>query len=171
MKKIFFIGCFVFLNACQAEPMTPSQKALQVMVGKKIDSLEVLSLSGEKANLAMFKGGKPIVLNIWATWCPPCIKELPSLDALATREDYLVVAISTDKEAKVAQNFLEKENLQNIIAFHDPNGKITRKALMALALPVTYILDSTLTIRAVETGDKDWNSAKMIAKIQKSLKN
>jgi thiol-disulfide isomerase/thioredoxin len=80
-------------------------------------------------SLDSFKGFT-IVFHIWATWCAPCVKEVPSLDRLAARLDRnkaIVVAVSQDKGgAAIARPFLEGLGVRNLSANSDPGGKLSR---------------------------------------------
>lgn len=98
---------------------------------------------GETVTLAAFEG-KPLLLNLWATWCAPCIAEMPTLDALAGRsEDLQVLALSEDfegQEAKVAA-FFEERKLTQLEAYQDPQLGMM-EALKAGVLPTTILYDA-----------------------------
>lgn len=143
-------------------------------LGQNIAELKVLTLDAEPqtmAETAELYDNKPIVLNVWATWCPPCLKELPSLDALAKEGDYTVITLATDKTAGAVQAYLQKQPWgAHFKVLHDPAGRVTYGAIGARALPVTYILDEKLTIQGIEAGERDWNSRDIRAKITQYLK-
>ena len=111
--------------------------------------------------LAAFKG-KPLLVNLWATWCVPCVKELPTLDALAAAQagKLQVVAISEDLEgAKVVPSFLSAHGIKTLKAYHDPNN-----ALMTLykeaSLPVSILYGADGKELWRVPGDLDWQGAK-----------
>lgn len=98
---------------------------------------------GTETSIAAY-AGKGIVLNFWATWCAPCVREMPELDAVrATLADdgIEVLAVSTDRggHADIAA-FYERTNIQNLEALHDPRGAASR-ALGVRGLPTTLIID------------------------------
>ena len=103
-------------------------------------------LYGNPITLADYSG-KVVLLNIWATWCPPCRAEMPSLDDLAGEmegPDFALIALSTDRAGpeRVAQ-FYEDLRIENLEVMHDRGGKVSRQAGV-LGLPVTLVLDREL---------------------------
>lgn len=114
------------------------------------------AFSGEKVNFSRSKG-KVIVLNFWATWCAPCIAEMPGLEALynkyGTRVDFYFV--SSDKKSTI-ENFMQ-ENKYSFPVFAPL--QLSPRALAAQALPTTYVIDKNGTIVMKEFGAADWNSA------------
>lgn len=120
---------------------------------------------GRAVRIADFKG-KVVVLNLWATWCAPCVKEMPTLDALAVREGerLQVVTVSQDFEpAKVAPFFAEKK-FRKLQPFID--SEIAFSTQMGLNLPATILYDSQGREVWRMLGDTDWAgdaAAKLIA--------
>lgn len=105
--------------------------------------------------------GKVVLLNIWATWCPPCRAEMPSLDRLAGAmegDDFAVVPLSTDRAGpeRVAE-FFEQIQVRNLPVLHDRSGDVARQAGV-LGLPITLILDREGREIARLIGDADWDS-------------
>ena len=93
--------------------------------------------------LANFKG-KVLLVNFWATWCAPCVKEMPTLDALQVKlggADFQVVAIAQDREgARIAKPFHEKQGWTNLAFFAEAPGKFMRDAKLQ-GLPTTLLID------------------------------
>jgi thiol-disulfide isomerase/thioredoxin len=106
--------------------------------------------------------GKVVLLNVWATWCPPCRAEMPSLNRLAGAlegEDFALVPLSTDRAGpeRVAEYF--KENgFRNLDVLHDRSGDVARQ-VGVLGLPVSVILDRQGREIARLHGDADWDSS------------
>jgi len=120
---------------------------------------------GRKATLADFRG-KPVLLNLWATWCAPCVKEMPTLDALAVREGerLQVLTISQDFEAAKIAPFFEKAKFRKLQAWHDPETAFSLQ--MGVNLPTTILYDSNGREIWRMLGDTDWvggPAAKLIA--------
>jgi len=139
--------------------------------GKPAPDTEFLDPDGEKTTIADY-AGKPLLLNLWATWCAPCVAEMPTLDALAAREPNLrVLAVSQDvegQEVKVA-GFFEERKLSRLEPYRDPQlGLMT--ALGAAVLPTTILYDGRGREVWRMTGAADWTgaeAAKLLAEASK----
>ena len=112
--------------------------------------------------------GKVVVVNFWATWCPPCRKEMPSLDRLAAETDgtdVAVVAISNDLGGLAKPRaFFEEQGITHLALYHDPGRKLAREVGI-LGLPVTLILDREGREVARLVGDAEWDAAEAKAVI------
>ncbi len=113
--------------------------------------------------------GKVLVVNLWATWCGPCIEELPSLAKLAeaTKDEGIhVVAISVDRaEPSVVRKFLDKNGAANLEAYQDDGMKLA-SPLGVRGLPTTFVLDAEGRIRGTLVGPADWTSPAALALIR-----
>ncbi len=105
--------------------------------------------------------GKVVLVNLWATWCPPCRAEMPSIDRLAGEmagADLAVVALSTDRfGAERVQKFFDEIDVRNLAVYQDKRSEVAR-AVGAMGLPVTLILDREGREIARLTGDAHWDS-------------
>lgn len=121
--------------------------------------------TGKTITLAALKG-KPVLLNLWATWCGPCVKELPTLDALAARQKgkLVVVTLSQDMDAAKAKAFLAGRNLPHLGVYTDPKMQWLPAVTANLPTSILYGADGKERWRVL--GDRDWtdaDSAKAIA--------
>ncbi|MEG3660092.1 TlpA disulfide reductase family protein [Arenibacter palladensis] len=111
--------------------------------------------------------GKVILVNFWATWCPPCVAEMPSMQKLY--DDYgekvTFMFVTSDDRQKV-ENFLKRKNL-NLPVYYPVSE--TPETLKSKLLPTTYIINSKGEIVVAETGAADWNSSKTRALIDDLL--
>ena len=116
-------------------------------------------LDGAAHSLADF-AGQVVVLNFWATWCAPCRKEMPSLDALQAGlgdRGLRVVAVATGRNAPDAiVRFFGETGIETLHPYTDPNMELAR-GMAVLGLPVTVILDREGREIARLTGEADWN--------------
>ena len=114
--------------------------------------------------------GKVVLLNLWATWCAPCRKEMPDVAKLQKElggAEFEVVALSIDRKGLAAsQAFLKETGADNLAAFVDPEGN-SLKALQALGLPATVLIDRNGKERGRLLGPADWSSpeSKAIVKL------
>lgn len=82
-------------------------------------------------------------MNLWATWCAPCVREMPTLDALAAREkaSLHVLTVSQDMEPGKVQPFLTERKLANLVAYRDPELQFSTG--MGVSLPTTILYDAS----------------------------
>ena len=117
---------------------------------------------GGGISLADFRGN-PVLVNLWATWCAPCVKELPTLDRLAQRHErdgqFAVLTVSQDMgpQPSVAA-FLAKLKLTRLGSFHDPKMALSG-ALNAEVLPTSVLYDAQGREVWRYVGDFDWSGA------------
>ena len=141
MKKLVFTGGTAF----------PTD------LGDKI----VLDEHGNEILFAALVDDRPVLINFWATWCAPCRKEMPSLDALAASfpsQDFVVLPVATGKNSVddiVA--FFEDIGVSNLPVLRDP-GMDVAGSFGVFGIPTTLFLDRTGTVIARLSGDADWST-------------
>jgi cytochrome c biogenesis protein CcmG/thiol:disulfide interchange protein DsbE len=101
--------------------------------------------------------GKVVVLNFWATWCPPCVEEMPSLVALQNRmkDRVTVVAVSVDVDGDAYHKFV-KDHKVNLLTVRDSDQK-SNTLYGTYKFPETYVIDREGKIRRKFIGAVDWN--------------
>ena len=120
-------------------------------------------LSGRQVSLSDFKG-KILFVNFWATWCPPCREEMPSMQKLHARlkdKDFLMVAIDLQESAEPVKKFLNEYEL-TFMTLLDSKGE-TGPLFGINSIPTTLIMDKNGMIIGVAMGPRDWASKKSIA--------
>jgi thiol-disulfide isomerase/thioredoxin len=112
-------------------------------------------------HLANYRG-KVVLLNFWASWCVPCIEELPSLLQLHhDRPDLAILAVSIDEDANDYKRFLVRRHV-DLITVRDPN-QTAAKLYHTEGWPETYIIDRNGRIRRKIVGDPDWSNPEIRA--------
>lgn len=177
------LGSLVALSACdrqveqteQAEPDIETAKQEEIIESKsgltgRLDiskrGSEMLDAAfedpdGLPVNLREFKG-KPLLVNIWATWCAPCIVEMPMLDALAKREherlNVMVVSQDIQGAARVTP-FFEKQDFEMLSAYIDPQNNLGFGFATGL-MPTTVLYDAQGKEVWRVTGAMDWDGTR-----------
>lgn len=111
--------------------------------------------------------GEVVVLNFWATWCAPCVEELPSLVAMQRQLPQIkVLAISTDEDASAYRQFLVDHPISELTTVRD--GQQRSNALYnTFRYPETYVIDRNGIIRRKFIGPQDWTSPEIMAYLKK----
>ena len=179
MRHLLISAILLSLAACnQNAPQVSNNETTQTSAdagikgvhrdnhGKPAPEASFNDPAGKSATLADFKG-KPVLVNLWATWCAPCVKELPTLDKLAKSGSIPVVAISQDTgpSASVVA-FLKEHQIATLKPYQDPKMALSGALGPDTVLPTSILIgaDGKEVWRYV--GDLDWTSpeaAKLLA--------
>lgn len=143
------LGLATLLPACGGEPRTGRPE-----VGQPAPAYRGATLSGDTLDLRDLRG-RPVLLNLWASWCVPCRTETPYLQALHERyreRGLEVVGVSVDNRTarNAVHDFVEEFGVTYTIV-HDPEGRAL-DTFSALGLPATFVLDGEGTIRFLRIG-------------------
>lgn len=115
----------------------------------------------EEITLADFRG-KTVLVNFWATWCAPCVKELPSLNSLQAGlggPDFQVVAIAADARGpEIAQEFLDRHKIDNLTLYTDARLQLISSVSEAAVLPISILYDKKGREIGRLVGEADWSS-------------
>lgn len=135
---------------------------------KPVPEIAFFDGDGNQVSLADFEG-EVVVLNLWATWCAPCRREMPSLDRLQARfggNGLEVIALSLDRGdiAKVRE-FYEELGITHLAIYHDPQARAGRE-LGAPGLPTTIVIDRSGQEVGRLLGPAEWDSDEAIAVIE-----
>ena len=170
MKQLALaLACALGVAGCS--PSQPTASVAQQAAASQVKPLHRLlapdtafvTAGGQTVTLQQF-AGQVVVLNLWASWCIPCVHEMPSLDALAQRApETAVITVSMDVQGpQVASEFLKRKGLDHLDAYYDPEARLMR-ALGVFGLPVSVVIDRNGRVAAKIQGAVDWNSADMRA--------
>jgi peroxiredoxin len=163
----FFGGSLVAQSAASPKPWyTDGLQKLGFTVFKKlepVDDVELRALGGGASRLSDQKG-KVVILNFWATWCPPCRAEMPALDKLWQKDKSLpftILGVSVGEEVTVVKDFIAKNGYGYPI-YVDPSGRLGAM-FGARSIPTTYILDKSGNVIAGKVGGADYDSPEAVA--------
>ncbi|MBC7952854.1 MAG: TlpA family protein disulfide reductase [Rhodospirillaceae bacterium] len=126
---------------------------------KQLDGVVLERLDGAREPLKAYRG-KMVLLNVWATWCGPCRREMAGLQKLADRLDpaeYAVIGLSIDRNPALVREFLRGKNLP--FATHiDPTGELTAERWGISAVPTTIVIGKNGELLWVEVGERAWDA-------------
>jgi thiol-disulfide isomerase/thioredoxin len=138
---------------------------------KPVPELTFFDAAGNEVRLADFQG-EVVVLNLWATWCAPCRREMPSLDRLQAADggDGLeVIALSLDRgDVAKIREFFEELGISSLAIYHDPQARASRE-LGAPGLPTTIVIDRAGQEVGRLLGPAEWDSDEALAVIKALL--
>jgi len=172
--------------ACQAAvatakkiaPLAHGQVAALTMATTplKLPDLAFEDADGKPKKLSDWRG-KTVLVNLWATWCVPCRREMPALDRLQTKlqgPNFEVVAINIDtRDPEKSKNFLKEANLTRLGFFNDKKAKVFQdlKAIgRALGMPTSVLVDGQGCEIATIAGPAEWDSEDAVKLIQAAVK-
>ncbi|MCP4598868.1 TlpA disulfide reductase family protein [Neptuniibacter sp.] len=130
--------------------------------------LNFANVEGQQVSLSEYKG-KVVLLNFWATWCPPCIEEMPSMQRLREQLDgkpFEIVAVNVGEDSAAVSSFLME--LSSDLTFPillDEEGKSFGE-LGLRALPTTILFDQNGEVVTKVLGARDWDSAESVQEIE-----
>ncbi|MCG9966402.1 MAG: TlpA disulfide reductase family protein [Shewanella sp.] len=133
-----------------------------------IEPVAFSDVNGKPIDFSQYKG-RVVMVNMWATWCPPCVRELPAIERLATKfkaEEFALLPISIDADGKQqVQPFLTSLGMANFNSYYDPTQKLGQVFPLD-TIPATFILDQNGQLIAFVRSFVDWDDAKAVALIQ-----
>ena len=151
-----------------APPAEAAAPAPVVAIGSVLPNLPMAGLNGPPRSLSSYRG-RPLLINVWASWCSPCRKEAASLERLAWSEagsHLTVIGVSTDDRRAAASSWLQQSNA-TISHFIDsaPHWPLEH-SLGASSIPVTVLVDAQGRVVARFRGARDWSSAESVRLIE-----
>lgn len=164
MRRWLGLVLAVLLVAEQAVPA-----GLEARPAQPAPALRATDLAGSPKTLADYRG-KVVLLNYWASWCPPCRHEMPSMERLRQKmagRPLEIVAIDSAEPVEDVRGFLATMKLQFPILL-DPEGENTRR-WKVYALPTSFLLDAEGHIRYVLKGGAEWDEGEFLQAIETLL--
>lgn len=163
MNRIYIVRSQVILVLLIVLGCTPAKERAEGTVG--LENIELTDLNGEKVNLSD-QQGKTVFINFWATWCRPCIKEMPSIAALQTQlaGENIEFFFASDEEVERIQKFKESRSMTlNFVQLGN------QEALGIQALPTTFIFNGEGNLIFSEVGFRKWDEPATIEMVLKLI--
>jgi thiol-disulfide isomerase/thioredoxin len=166
------LGLLLITGLSDASAQVPPPAFSMRSTPQPLPEIEFENGEGEAMSLADFEGSV-VLLNIWATWCAPCRREMPTLDRLQATlggPDFQVVALSIDRQGLSAvQAFYDELGLETLGIYVDETGGAQR-ALSVLGIPTTLLLDREGNEVGRLLGPAEWDSPEMVAFLRDYVK-
>lgn len=163
------------LSRADAPPFlqTNSSQFIELRPAIEPPALKLERIDGKFVGLNSFRG-KAVLLSFWATWCPPCRRELPLLERLQQIIDprsLEIVAVSIDEAGRLAVGaFLKRLNVTRLRPYLDPQGRIAKRVgedaptpFVLYGMPISYVIDHHGRVAGYITGEIDWTSDEGLA--------
>jgi peroxiredoxin len=134
-------------------------KGYALKAGSGAPAFRLPALAGGETALLSLRG-KVVVLNFWATWCPPCVAEMPSLERLhraLAGEGLAVVTVSTDENEADLRRFVSEHGL-TLPVLRDPGGRVAADEYHATGYPETFVIDRSGILLQHTVGPAEWDS-------------
>jgi len=172
MTDRYLLGLIVVLGGILVWQVSETLEQRVIAVGDTAPSFKVTTESGRTITATDF-GGKLLVLNFWASWCPPCVEETPSLDAFTREmapEGVVVLGVSIDKNEAMYKRFLERFRPSYEVS-RDADADIS-SSYGTFVFPETYIIDRSGKVVQKIIGEPekgDWTDPELLARIRRML--
>lgn len=167
MRK-FLLAAFISFAFSMSATAADMSK-MKTWSGGEPPLLALESLDGKQHQLTDYRG-KVVVLNFWATWCAPCIEEMPSFERLAKRlkgEKFALLTVNFGEKPGRIKPFLEKIDV-DVPVLVDGDMSVSR-AWVKKGLPTTFVIDANQNIRYLVLGELEWDAPEVEAKIRQLL--
>ena len=161
----------VSLCAALAAGIAAAETPGEVKVGETLRDATMQGLNGAPRNLSEFRG-KPLLINVWASWCGPCRAEMASLERLAWLDpsaNFQIIGISTDDFVDKAKAALEQSNA-TISHFID-HDLVLEPMLGASHLPLTVLVDADGKVIQKINGAREWDSPASVLIVQNAFRS
>ena len=159
---IVLVGAAVYLVSSSSS-RSPGEWVNSVAVGDVAPDFQLEDTKGKKVSLSELRG-KVVMVNLWATWCPPCIEEMPSMERLhevMAGEDFVMLAINTEQNGRtVVPEFLQKTPYTFPILYDDKG--VVQKLYGVYKFPESFIVGKDGKVVEKVIGPLDWSSSKTI---------
>jgi thiol-disulfide isomerase/thioredoxin len=142
----------------------------EVQIGQLLHQASLQGLNGPPRQLSEFRG-RPLIINVWASWCGPCRAEMASLERLAWHDEgreFAIIGISTDDFVDQAREWLKHSNA-TISQYIDHELQMEHM-LGASTLPLTVLVDSQGRVLDKIHGARDWDSPESLALVRKAFR-
>ncbi len=161
-------GLTIYMDSSKPKVMELPIETEAPKAGEQTPAFSFTDIFDKTHSVKDFKG-KIVILNFWASWCPPCVKEFPLLleTAAAHKDDVVLIALSSDHDAAAMDKFITKlgkkfdlKSIPNVFIALDENTQVTQGLFQTFRLPETIIIDREQNLREKLVG-ANWTRAEL----------
>ena len=171
---VFFLAAPALGAADEGEADMPDRTKLGEFVPSSqpftAPAISLADTNGHSVELSELRG-KLVLVNLWATWCEPCLREMPSLERLQSQlgERIAVLAVSEDRGGnKTVEPFIAKLGLKSVKIYIDPKSEVGH-AFGARGLPTSFLIDREGKVLGRVEGAAEWDSPKILGVLEPLL--
>ena len=167
---VVLVGAAIYLVATSSSRL-PGEMAKSVVVGDLAPDFQLEDTKGNRVSLSNLRG-KVVMVNFWATWCPPCKEEMPSMEKLnqiMAGEDFVMLAINTEENGRSVVPAFLKNNPHDFTVLYDDNGTVQQQ-YGVYRFPESFIIRKDGIVDQKVIGAIDWASPETIAYIKSLTK-
>lgn len=157
------------LALCLTTTLPASAAGLKTLSPRPAPALQQPALDGAETDLASLRG-KVVLVNFWATWCPPCRKEIPSMNRLVAKmagQPFVILGVNMGDSPDDIRAYTRQVPIDFAIV-PDPSGGLL-KPWQVVAFPTSYVVDKQGQIRLGLFGSIEWDSPEAVAELERLL--
>ena len=168
MRNFLFIGLFLLIGAVaymvSTSSRTPGEVVQPVVAGNLAPDFQLEDTNGSQVSLSDLRG-KVVLVNFWATWCPPCIEEMPSMETLSKAMagyDFVMLAINAEENGRSAVAGFLKKTPYTFPILYDDKG-VVQKRYGVFKFPESFVVGKDGIVAEKVIGPLDWSNPNTIA--------
>ncbi|MEW5744523.1 MAG: TlpA disulfide reductase family protein [Nitrospirota bacterium] len=148
----------------------PDPFDIDKLIGKQAPEFTLKDMGGIPVSLSSMKGSV-VLLNFWATWCPPCRAEIPSMNKLGDRlkgKKFVILGVTTDRDASSVRTFMKRQPIHFPVLL-DTKLRVSKETYKVSTVPMTFLIDKRGVIIDTFFGEHDWTDPDIIKQIEALL--
>lgn len=160
---LLLVSISLFVVGCENQGNSPSRNAAIVGKGQPAPNFTLSNLQGQKVSLSDFKG-KVVLLNLWATWCPPCREEMPSMEMLYRKfqeQGLVILAVNVEEDGQQAVSSFLRRTPYSFPILLD-TGADVQNLYKVFQFPETFIIDRNGNVVEKVIGAIDWTGPQAV---------
>jgi len=163
-----FVGLIFSAGAVLAEDKVPSQTLFEVAAHPQAPDFFLEDMDGKKRHLSDLRG-KVVLVNFWATWCPPCRREMPSIERLSQAlkgRDFEILAVNVAEDIDMVNSFTSTLDMEPTFPIVFDKDSSVLKSWPVMGLPTTFVLDKNGRIVYRAVGGREFDNPSILAQIR-----